>query len=358
MAFDVWLENRTPFAAATHVQLDGEGQEVLLVMVSASFHDAGYSGTLDIAQDQLPVCFADEPLGNPERSSNRHEADIAPEKPSAEVIVIGQAHAPGGTPAPSVDVGLRIGPVQKVLTVTGDRLTDIAGNGPPHPFRTMPLVWERAFGGSLDDGTCDMRNPVGIGWHGAVSADPAIRSQLPNIAYKGDRDPPERAAGFGPVGRGWQPRLALAGTYNQAWIDTQWPLPPKDFDPHHNLSAPEDQRLPELTHGTKVSLVNMTPNGHWTFRCPAISAPLQLIYEDRIEALDLIPDTMIIEPDAARVTLKARHPIRVVRNRPRLKEVVLGHVSPVWLSARRKGKAYLNPKGGDGTLTDKPVWAE
>lgn len=357
MAFDVWLENRTPFAAATHVQLDDEGQEVLLVMVSASFHDAGFTGSLDVAKEQLPVCFADEPFGDPALSSNRHEADIAPEKPGAEVIVIGSAYAPGGNPARTVDVGLNVGDVRKVLTVSGDRLTDMTGHSQPHPFVTMPLVWERAFGGSLDDGICDVHNPVGIGWRDAMSADPNVKSQLPNIAYKGDRDPPERAAGFGPIGRGWQPRLALAGTYDQAWIDRQWPLPPKDFDPRYNLTAPEDQRLSELAYGAAVSLLNMTPNGQWSFRCPAIRAPLQLVYEDRIETFQLKPDTMIIEPDAARVSLKARHPIRIERNRPRLKEVVLGHVSPVWLSSRRKGKAYLNPQGGDGTLTDQPVWA-
>jgi hypothetical protein len=32
MGFDVWLENRTPFEAATHGQLDADGQEVLLLM--------------------------------------------------------------------------------------------------------------------------------------------------------------------------------------------------------------------------------------------------------------------------------------------------------------------------------------
>lgn len=356
MAFDVWLENRTPFAAATHVQLDDEGQEVLLVMVSASFSDASYSGTLEIATEQLPVCFADEPFGDPALSSNRYEADIALIKPGAEVVLIGSAYAPDGEPAETVDVGLKVGPVKKVLRVTGDRLRSSEGTGQPHPFRKMPLVWERAFGGTLESGTCDVRNPVGIGWHDALPANPTIKSQLPNIAYQGDQEPHNRPAGFGPLGRGWQPRLAFAGTYDQAWIDTQWPLPPKDFDAKHNFSAPEDQHLPELAHGERVVLLNLTPTGRWDFRCPAIRAPLQLVYEDRIETFDLTPDTMIIESDSARITLKARCPIRILRNRPRLKEVVLGHVSPVWLSSRRKGKAYLNPTGSDGTLSNEPVW--
>ena len=356
MGFDVWLENRTPFEAATHVQLDDDGQEVLVLMISASFEDAGRDGRLDVAQEQMPVCFADEPFGDPALSSNRYEADVAPLKPATEVIVIGSAHAPNGAPARSVDVAVAAGPVRKALTVTGDRLRAAGGESPPQPFRTMPLMWERAFGGTLPGGNCDVRNPVGIGWKGARSADPAARSELPNITYRGDTGAEPRPAGFGHVGRGWQPRLALAGTYDQAWLDAQWPLPPLDFDPRHHLSAPADQRAERLPAGTPVTLVNMTPSGRWSFRLPALRAPLRLIHDDRVESLALDPDTVVLEPERGRVTLKARHAVRLVRNAPKLREIVLGHVSPVWLTARRKRKAYLNPLGGDGTLTGEPVW--
>jgi hypothetical protein len=36
--FDVALVNRTPFAASTHVQMDGEGQEVLVAVACATFY--------------------------------------------------------------------------------------------------------------------------------------------------------------------------------------------------------------------------------------------------------------------------------------------------------------------------------
>ncbi|MDI3337548.1 DUF2169 domain-containing protein [Defluviimonas aestuarii] len=355
MGFDIWLENRTPFAAATHVQFDAEGQEVLLIMISASFEDPERNGALRIAEIQLPVAFSDEPYADRPLSSVRHEADIAPEKPGCEVIVLGAAHAPGGKPAERVDVGLQAGPVRKVLTVTGDRATIAGGESAPVPFRTMPIVWERSFGGSLEDGDCEPRNPVGIGWKGARSADPRVRTDLANIAYKGDARA-TRPAGFGPVGRGWQPRLALAGTYDAAWLARQWPLPPTDFDPRHNLLAPPDQWADSLPPGTPVTLINMTPEGRWSFHLPRLAAPLHLIHADRVERIPLAPDTLILEPDLGRVTLKARHPIRLLRNVPRLTEIALGHVSPVWLNARRKGKTYVNPLGGDGTLSGEPVW--
>lgn len=360
MAFDVWTENRTPFAAATHVQLDADGQEVLVLVLSASFA-AGTDGALAPAAEQLPVAFADMPFGDPALSSTRYEADIAPVKPGAEIVVNGAAYAPGGKAAAEVRAGLSVGAVRKVLTVTGDRAVSAGGYSPARLFERMPVVWERAFGGTPADGSGDVRNPVGIGYRGAVSADPAVRSEAPNVTYAGEeargpRDRP-RPAGFGAVGRGWQPRIGFAGTYDQAWIDEQWPLPPRDFDPRHNLCAPADQQLPALEPGAAFTLVNLTPDGRWQFRLPRIAAPLRLIFEDRVEETAFEPDTVLIEPDLRRVTLKARRAFVSRRNVPGLREIVFGHVSPVWLSARRKRKAYLNPLGGDGTLTDRPTWA-
>lgn len=357
MAFAVWLENRMPFAAATHVQVDAEGQEALVLMLSASFED---DGGLRPAPEQTPVAFADVPSGDPALSSTRYEADIAPLKPAVDVIVNGVAHAPGGRAAAEMQVGVRVGPVRKVLHVVGDRARAAGGYSAPRPFQRMPVVWERAWGGTAEGGQCEVRNPVGIGFRGARSADPGVLSEAPNVLYPaeagagpGDRPAP---AGLGVVGRGWRPRIGFAGTYDQAWIDNQWPLPPKDFDPRHNLAAPEDQQTPALPPGTVATLVNLTPEGRWEFRLPRIAAPVRLIYDDRVEETAFVPDTVLIEPEIRRVTLKARRVFMTRRNAPALREIAFGHVSPVWLNARRKRKAYLNPLGGDGTLTDRPTW--
>jgi hypothetical protein len=360
MAFAVWIENRTPFAAATHVQPDADGQEVLVVLLSASFEaDPGRDG-LRPAEEQLPVIFGDVPFGDPAVSSTRHEADIAPFKPAAEVVVNGTAHAPNGRPVREMQVGLRLGSVRKVLNVVGDRIYDAGGYSAPNPFRSMPIVYERAYGGTTPEGQTEQRNPVGVGFRHVASADPAVRTQAPNITYPGEpfASPSDRPkpAGFGPLGRGWQPRLGYAGTFNQAWIDTQWPLPPKDFDPRHNLCTPADQQLPRLAGGETVSLIGMTPSGRWDFRLPQIAMPVRLLYDDRMEETEFQPDTVVIEPDLGRVTLKARLAFRTRRNAPVLREIVLGHVTPAFLLARRKNKTYLNPRGGDGTLGNRPVW--
>ena len=91
------------------------------------------------------------PFGNPALSSNRYEADIAPVKPAAEVIVNGTAHAPNGKAVREMQVGLRLGGLRKVLNVIGDRIYDAGSYSAPAPFRTMPIVYERAYGGTTAD---------------------------------------------------------------------------------------------------------------------------------------------------------------------------------------------------------------
>ncbi len=358
-AFDVWIENRTLFPASTMVQVDSDGQEVLVGMFSASFEAAPPGDLLQPAAQQLPIILSDESYGDPATSSLRYEADIAPRKPAAEVLVNGTAYAPSGKPVREMQVGLKIGAVRKTLHVIGDRIYDNGAYSTPHPFRSMPIVYERAYGGTTENGRVEMRNPVGVGFHNARSADPAVKTHAPNITYPGEpylnpSDHP-KPAGFGVVGRGWQPRIRYAGTYDRAWLETQWPLPPKDFDPHHHLCAPSDQRLPEIRGGEDVTLVGLTPEGFWHFRLPTVAAPIRLIFDDRVEEAAFRSDTVVIEPDARRLTLKARIAVVTRRNAPALREIVFGHVTPMFLTAARKGKEYTGI-GGDGTLPGKATW--
>jgi hypothetical protein len=122
------------------------------------------------------------------------------------------------------------------------------------------------------------------------------------------------------------------------------------------MCAPLDQQSKQFGSGATVTLVNLTPTGRWQFRVPRITAPLRLIFEDRVEERSVEPDTVVLEPDIKRLTLKARVTERVVRNRAKLREIVFGHVSPAWLIASRRGKTYVNYKGGDGTLPKRAVW--
>jgi hypothetical protein len=350
--FDVALENRTPFHAATHVQMDANGQEALLAVISATF--AGLEdGSLDLALEQVPFCFADEPFGEHGRSSIRIEADIALAKPRVDIVVIGAAHAPSGRPVQEVMVGLRVADIHKTLVVTGDRMLSSRLGGPT-PFTRMPIVYERAFGGTTRDGDVYLENPVGVGYRGAPSSDPTVTTEVPNVEYpdrpprgRGDHRPP---AGLGVIARNWAPRLALAGTYDQAWIDTVWPLAPSDFRPLFNQAAPEDQQTAAVSGGEVVELTNLTPSGLWRFRLPRLDVPVRLIFDDRAEDHEIRVDTVLIDTDRRIVTLKSRLAVTKVRNAPRLREIVLGHVSPAWLRARQRRKVYRDTRSRNGTL--------
>ncbi|MBZ9942458.1 DUF2169 domain-containing protein [Mesorhizobium sp. BR1-1-13] len=361
MPFDILIENKTSFTAGSIVQLDADGQENFVVVLSASF-SVSEDGAIVVAEEQVPVIFGDEPFRDGAFSSNRYEADIASHKPGVEVIVNGMAYAPGGKPVQEMQVGLRIGSVRKVLRVVGDRSLAMGSFSAPDPFVKMAIVYERAFGGATADGRVYEKNPVGIGFGKARSPDTTVTSEAPNIFYPTDNinslASQPRPAGFGVIGRGWQPRLKLAGTYDPHWIDTQWPLPPKDFDPRYNLCAPADQQMERLVGNDQVSLVGMTKNGRWDFRLPHVIAPVHLVYADRVEYERFIADTIIIEPDLSRVTLKSRFCRIIERIQPPLLAVVFGYVTPAYLLAMRKRKTHLPLGAAERHTDDRPQWSQ
>src|SRR4051794_17261622 len=149
-----------------------------------------------------------------------HETDLVWGKPGTDVLVTGSAHAPEGRPVSQLPVAFALGPVLRQAVILGDRVWErgVVGHrqGSPQPFTAMPLLWERAFGGSDMAGhppAWEPRNPVGCGF--VRLGRPPLTMSLPNIedlrariASPWDRPAP---VGFGPIGRHWQPRAAYAG---------------------------------------------------------------------------------------------------------------------------------------------------
>ena len=116
------LDNRTPYAPERTWVRDRDGAEIWIVVVKCSF-DIHADGTTEAAAAQPPVTqfpeYADPAA--PARSSLRHELDLVRTKLTTDVLLLGEAHAPGGVPVTRLDVGFRVGPVVKRLRVTGDR---------------------------------------------------------------------------------------------------------------------------------------------------------------------------------------------------------------------------------------------
>ncbi len=306
------VDNRSPFAAERGWVRDRDGAEVWLVAVKCTF-DVRPDGTTEVSKEQMPVLRVPEYHGEPGKSSIKYEADLVHTKKTTDVLVVGHAHAPGGKPVTELDVGFRVGPVQKLLRVFGNRTWGASGPTKPEPFLKMPLVYERAFGG-VDTGSdnperdWDWRNPLGTGF--AVEKEHLSDRLLPNIEYPkacmqawSDRPPP---AGFGAIGSHWQPRAGLAGTYDDNWMKTRQPLLPDDFDDHFFQCAPADQQAPEfLRGGEPVVLLRLTPSGDLRFLLPKVYLGFETRFYDGSREVhkNRKLHTVILEPDFPRVSL-------------------------------------------------------
>ena len=358
MSFQAALTNHTPFSAEKFVLMDLDGQEAVLILVTATFEDAGRG--FKVAEKQIEPFVEDVYAGDPETSSLLAENDLSLAKPLVDVIVTATAYAPQGKPAGQVPVELRVGDLRKVLRVSGHRIWALRSPSRPAPFMEMPIRYERAYGGTNAASKATfLPNPVGVGFKGVVSRD-ALQAEIPNIEYPdslmGGPSDKLRPAGFGPIARWWDPRPKLAGTYDKKYLDSRWPLLPLDFDPRFNQMAPADQQSATLVGGEPARLVNLTRDGLWDFRLPRLEVPVHLVYDDTIEETHPRLDTILIEPDHRRVRLTARLCRTTVRGRRALREIVVGQVSRGWLKSRREHKPYLDLGGTLGSVRPAPPY--
>ena len=309
--------NMTPFAAGSTAVIDPNGARHWVVAVKATFSILP-DGSTEIADEQPEPLVMPEYFGDPGTSSLRYEADLVDEKPGTDILVLGSAHAPEGKPCAKMNVGVRVGTIQKSLTVFGDRVYErnIAGlpvASEPAPFVQMPIVYERAHGGfdQADPNPQRQRmffpNPVGTGV--AVKASSLLGQSVANIEFPDGGVRKDAAPGFGPLCSYWEPRRRYQGTYDAAWIKSQKPLLPLDYDPRINMCAPVDQQVePHLRpSGVDVMLVGLTPGGRLGFRLPDPYFGFQThfgAYTKRppVEHRAKL-HTVIIEPDCPRVSM-------------------------------------------------------
>lgn len=306
------VDNRTPFAAERGWVRDRNGAEIWLVAVKCTF-DIKPDGSTRVSEEQPPVLRVPEYYGEPGKSSIMYEADLIQTKKTTDILVVGHAYAPPGQAVAKLDVGVRVGPVKKILQVFGERQWGVLGPTDPEPFTKMPLVYERAFGGvdiksAHPERDWEWRNPVGIGF--AVKKHHLDGITVPNIEHPkhlirswDDRPAP---AGFGAIGSHWQPRASFAGTYDDKWMKTRQPLLPDDFDERFFQCAPVDQQAPQfLMGGEPVALLNLSPTGSLHFALPKLYLGFETRFYDGSREIHKTRKlhTVILEPDIPRVSL-------------------------------------------------------
>lgn len=330
------LVNDTAYTCERVVYGDGSGRERLLVIVKAVFSVAE-DATLKPLEEPPPLRAADTFFDEVGGSSILWETEMIPAKASTDVVLLGTAQTKDQRLVPQLNVSLKIGELSKTVTVFGDRVWEDhltgAKPGPITPFREMPLVYERAFGGR-DQSTenrkyweAEQRNPVGVGFRAKHSAAPIDGAPLPNledpgalIRHAGDRPPP---AGFGTIARDWLPRLSLAGTYDEDWQTSRAPLLPEDFDPRFHNSAHPDLIAPGYLRGDEaVSVHNVLPSGRpWSFQLPGVTpvGKVQIGGADTPCPLQL--DTVVLDADEQQVTQIWRGELDIHHRLHQVKEI-------------------------------------
>jgi hypothetical protein len=305
------LQNRTPFAAERAWVRDRDGAEIWLVAIKASFEIASDS-SLKVVPQQPPPLLAPLFVGQPDQPSLRLDGDLPRTKLTTDIVLLGQAHAPGGRSVTELEVGLAVGSLAKVIKVYGDRTWQGRRISRPQPFVSMPIVYERAYGGVDTQSATpawDLRNPVGQGY--ALAAENLDGRPLPNFEYPhqpierwSDRPEP---AGFGPLCSHWKQRQQWAGTYDARWQQERLPLLPEDFDDRHYQCAPPDQQTPQFLHGGEpVALRNLTlGGGDMRFTLPRVHIGLETYFFTGPSTRHAPPKlhTVVIEPDLRRVSL-------------------------------------------------------
>lgn len=310
------LNNLTPFKAGLVLFPDVDGVDSLIVAVKATF-DIGARWVLSEKQeDTLPI---DVYWGEPGKSSLRTPADFHLPKPFTDIVVQGNAVAGENTAVKQLDLEVSAGVIGKTTRVFGNRYWDKGRISSPEVFDHMPLVYERAFGGTLLDEAgeildADPRNPVGLGF-GLKEVVPENGAPLPNLEDPANlivdpRSSPDPSC-MGFIAPYWMPRSQFAGTYDARWKKNRAPYLPEDFDLRFfNMAHPDLVYPGYMQGGEAFRITNMHPAGDVVFDLPVIKLAGSVNRSSQSEALRFNLETVLIKPNDLQLSLTWRGKFR------------------------------------------------
>jgi len=322
------IENQTPFAPSIAVFPDRKAIDTLYVVVKAT---VTLRPRIGLAPVQLPVAIADEYYEDPLTSSLKQVSDMHIGKPGTDVLLIGHAWGPNGQATTQADVTVSVAERRKTIRVIGDRTWRGGSPSEPAPFQSMPLVWERAFGGvhkTEDKVFAEERNPIGCGFRGERSSSEFEGHPVPNLE---DPSAPLQSLGqspapacFAPVSPSWLPRRAFAGTYDEKWQKQRAPYLPDDFDPRFLQCAAPELTFDRYLEGNEpVEIHGASNTGAIGFQLPTARPIISV----KIAGAEQEPwanlETLLLEPDENRATLTWRAAVPCDRQVLKVEKIIV-----------------------------------
>ncbi|GGA84859.1 hypothetical protein GCM10011491_10550 [Brucella endophytica] len=262
---------------------------VLLVKTTLQINETEPLGDLVIPYPE--ILLTDVFHGKANSTALKQESEIAPFKPRTDITINAVARSPEAKELESWPVRLEVqGRLSYGFHVFGERLWE--------PGRTLmgrkwklssvarmtelPLTYAHAFGGTVktgeDEETSHAYNPVGRGLLNDYLLSLGEAVPAPQIGLYGEfaslaPDNVMTVCGFGPVTKSWLPRLALAGTFDDAWRHERHPRMPTDYDYAYWNAAPVQlQADPYLQGDETITLTGMRHDPKpYTFKLPNVA---------------------------------------------------------------------------------------
>ncbi|MBK8256033.1 MAG: DUF2169 domain-containing protein [Polyangiaceae bacterium] len=252
------------------------GGKLHLTFIAKAAYNWAHGGVMTNAPPES-IRTADETHGKVPTRSVAFSAENAPYLRACDVLFCGSVHIASGVPAPTF--AARIGlfsdgkPIlDKTIHVVGDRPAGTT----PTPFLTMPLVYERAFGGA------GLENPVG--------------TETPNILHPND---PRKPIGFGAISRYWPVRKKLISAEERSQLYKSEPSLSENHPWTYHQAAPADQQVPYLRGGEWIVLDGLhktLPRVQTQLPLHSAAACLRTNGQPQVE-LPMVADMLILDGD-------------------------------------------------------------
>ena len=301
------IENATPFPGMLYRGVIEDRRMLGAVFARVTYDIDG--GKLRVAQEQRWK-VSPPPW---ESEYGPMDSDEVFYRGGVDVFVFGSARAPGGKPAPRVDVTVEVGTTfVERLAVFGERTWVKRRRAlvpdDPEPFTEMPLALANAFGGKDTWDGLEMPypdNPDGKGYY--IEKDTALGKPLPNV-----EDPEQLIENWDdkpePVGTAattiaFGPRLRRGATFDEKGLM-------KALHGCFFNAAFPGMIAPKAVPGDRVRVAGVRAEGPMEFVLPPVPLRTRVTIGPAVYDRDLVVDQIGIEPDRNAAFIAYRFPFR------------------------------------------------